>query len=42
MGLASLDIFAQDRVIEGLAAKIELLSGRLATMAERIRADGIN
>ncbi len=34
VGLASLDIFAQDRVIEGLAAKIELLAGRLATMAE--------
>ena len=34
VGLASLDIFAQDRVIEGLAAKIELLAGRLAAMAE--------
>lgn len=34
VGLASLDIFAQDRVIEGLAAKIDLLAGRLAAMAE--------
>ena len=34
VGLASLDIFAQDRVLEGLPAKIELLAGRLAAMAE--------
>jgi adenosylmethionine-8-amino-7-oxononanoate aminotransferase len=34
VGLASLDIFARDRVIEGLTAKIELLAGRLAAMAE--------
>ena len=35
VGLASLDIFAQDRVLEGLPAKIELLAGRLAAMAEQ-------
>ena len=29
VGLASLDIFVQDRVMEGLPAKIELLAGRL-------------
>ena len=34
VGLASLDIFAQDRVIEGLPAKIAQLAGRLAVMAE--------
>ncbi len=34
VGLASLDIFAQDRVIEGLPAKIAQLAGRLAAMAE--------
>ena len=34
VGLASLDIFAQDRVIEGLPAKISQLAGRLAAMAE--------
>ena len=33
MGLASLEIFAQDRVLEGLPAKMELLSRRLAEMA---------
>jgi adenosylmethionine-8-amino-7-oxononanoate aminotransferase len=33
VGLASLDIFIQDRVLEGLAAKIELLSQRLEKMA---------
>jgi adenosylmethionine-8-amino-7-oxononanoate aminotransferase len=33
VGLASLDIFTQDRVLEGLAAKIELLAGRLEKMA---------
>ncbi len=33
VGLASLDIFAQDRVLEGLAAKIELLTRRLEKMA---------
>jgi adenosylmethionine-8-amino-7-oxononanoate aminotransferase len=33
VGLASLDIFAQDRVIAGLAPKIELLAQRLAAMA---------
>jgi adenosylmethionine-8-amino-7-oxononanoate aminotransferase len=41
VGLASLDIFAQDRVIEGLAAKIDLLAGRLATMAEHPRVGDI-
>jgi adenosylmethionine-8-amino-7-oxononanoate aminotransferase len=34
VGLASLDIFAQDRVLEGLPAKVELLAGRLANLAE--------
>ena len=34
VGLASLDIFAQDRVIEGLAPKIELLTRLLAGMAD--------
>ena len=34
VGLASLDIFAQDRIIEGLPVKIELLARRLAAMAE--------
>ncbi len=34
VGLASLDIFAQDRVLEGLPAKIEQLAGRLGKMAE--------
>jgi adenosylmethionine-8-amino-7-oxononanoate aminotransferase len=33
VGLASLDIFAQDRVLEGLGAKIELLTQRLKKMA---------
>ncbi len=33
VGLASLDIFTQDRVLQGLPAKIELLSARLAGMA---------
>ncbi|MGA9754695.1 MAG: adenosylmethionine--8-amino-7-oxononanoate transaminase [Desulfobaccales bacterium] len=33
VGLASLDIFVQDRVLEGLPAKIELLAQRLAQMA---------
>jgi adenosylmethionine-8-amino-7-oxononanoate aminotransferase len=33
VGLASLDIFAQDRVLEGLAAKIELFTQRLQEMA---------
>jgi adenosylmethionine-8-amino-7-oxononanoate aminotransferase len=32
-GLASLDIFVRDRVLEGLSPKIELLSRRLAEMA---------
>ena len=35
VGLASLDIFAQDRVIEGLAPKIELLTRLLAGMADQ-------
>jgi len=34
-GLASLDIFAQDRVIEGLAPKIALLTRLLAGMADQ-------
>ncbi|MCL4503117.1 MAG: adenosylmethionine--8-amino-7-oxononanoate transaminase [Deltaproteobacteria bacterium] len=34
-GLASLDIFEQDRVIEGLAPKLELLTELLACMADR-------
>ncbi len=34
VGLASLDIFQNDRVLEGLAPKIELLSRRLAEMAD--------
>jgi adenosylmethionine-8-amino-7-oxononanoate aminotransferase len=34
VGLASLDIFAQDRVIEGLAAKTAQLAGRLTMMVE--------
>jgi len=34
VGLASLDIFAQDRVLEGLPPKVELLAGRLANLAE--------
>jgi adenosylmethionine-8-amino-7-oxononanoate aminotransferase len=34
VGLASLDIFGQYRVLEGLAAKIEQLAGRLQKMAE--------
>jgi adenosylmethionine-8-amino-7-oxononanoate aminotransferase len=34
VGLASLDIFAKDRVLEALPAKIELLSAHLAAMAE--------
>ena len=34
-GLASLDIFAQDRVIEGLAPKIELLTRLLAGIADQ-------
>jgi adenosylmethionine---8-amino-7-oxononanoate aminotransferase len=34
VGLASLDIFVQDRVLEGLPAKIELLAGRLAKIAD--------
>ena len=34
VGLASLDIFAQDRVLEGLSAKIAQLAGRLEMMAE--------
>ena len=33
VGLASLDIFARDRVLEGLAAKIELFTQRLQKMA---------
>jgi adenosylmethionine-8-amino-7-oxononanoate aminotransferase len=33
-GLASLDIFAQDRVIEGLAPKMELLARLLAGLAD--------
>ncbi len=33
VGLASLDIFVQDRVLQGLPAKIELLTARLAGMA---------
>jgi adenosylmethionine-8-amino-7-oxononanoate aminotransferase len=33
VGLASLDIFVQDRVLEGLPAKIEQLGGRLQKMA---------
>ncbi|MFA5110876.1 MAG: adenosylmethionine--8-amino-7-oxononanoate transaminase [Desulfobaccales bacterium] len=33
VGLASLDIFARDRVLQGLPAKIELLTARLAEMA---------
>jgi adenosylmethionine-8-amino-7-oxononanoate aminotransferase len=33
VGLASLDIFVRDRVLEGLAAKIERLSTHLAEMA---------
>jgi adenosylmethionine-8-amino-7-oxononanoate aminotransferase len=33
VGLASLDIFAQDRVLEGMAAKIDLLGERLEKMA---------
>ena len=35
MGLASLDIFEHDRVLEGLPAKIDLLAGRLADMARQ-------
>ncbi|MFZ5447359.1 MAG: adenosylmethionine--8-amino-7-oxononanoate transaminase [Thermodesulfobacteriota bacterium] len=34
VGLASLDIFAQDRVLEGLPAKITQLAGRLEKMTE--------
>jgi len=34
VGLASLDIFVQYRVLSGLAAKIERLAGRLQQMAE--------
>jgi adenosylmethionine---8-amino-7-oxononanoate aminotransferase len=34
VGLASLDIFEQDRVLEGLPAKITQLTGRLEQMAE--------
>jgi adenosylmethionine-8-amino-7-oxononanoate aminotransferase len=34
VGLASLDIFVHDRVLEGLATKIERLAGRLQKMAE--------
>jgi adenosylmethionine---8-amino-7-oxononanoate aminotransferase len=34
VGLASMDIFVQDRVIESLPARIELLAERLAEMAE--------
>jgi adenosylmethionine-8-amino-7-oxononanoate aminotransferase len=34
VGLASLDIFAQDRVLEGLPAKISQLAGRLQKMAD--------
>jgi adenosylmethionine-8-amino-7-oxononanoate aminotransferase len=34
VGLASLDIFAQDRVLEGLPAKISQLAERLAALAE--------
>ena len=34
-GLASLEIFEQDRVIEGLAPKIELLTRRLKGMADQ-------
>ncbi len=34
VGLASLDIFVQYRVLSGLAAKIEQLAGRLQKMAE--------
>jgi adenosylmethionine---8-amino-7-oxononanoate aminotransferase len=34
VGLASLDIFTQDRVLPGLGAKIELLAQRLQAMAE--------
>lgn len=34
VGLASLDIFAKDRVLAGLPAKINQLTGRLAAMAE--------
>jgi adenosylmethionine-8-amino-7-oxononanoate aminotransferase len=34
VGLASLDIFARDRVLEGLPAKIAQLAGRLEKMAE--------
>jgi adenosylmethionine-8-amino-7-oxononanoate aminotransferase len=33
VGLASLDIFVQDRVLEGLPGKISLLAGRLEKMA---------
>jgi adenosylmethionine-8-amino-7-oxononanoate aminotransferase len=34
VGLASLDIFAQDRVLEGLSAKIAQLAARLEKLAE--------
>jgi adenosylmethionine-8-amino-7-oxononanoate aminotransferase len=34
VGLASLDIFVHDRVLEGLATEIERLAGRLQKMAE--------
>jgi adenosylmethionine-8-amino-7-oxononanoate aminotransferase len=41
VGLASLDIFAQDRVLEGLAAKIELFTQRLQEMAGHLHVGDI-
>jgi adenosylmethionine-8-amino-7-oxononanoate aminotransferase len=41
VGLASLDIFAQDRVLERLAPKIELLTRRLEKMGDHPRVGDI-
>ncbi len=41
MGLASLEIFHRDRVLEGLLAKIELLAERLQGMAEHAHVGDI-
>jgi adenosylmethionine-8-amino-7-oxononanoate aminotransferase len=41
VGLASLDIFKRDRVLEKLSAKIELLSARLADMAGHLHVGDI-